>query len=67
MTEEQKAVVRSRIKDGYELLGTVPSSLNGLDAYCLVNGRHTMLVNTLGYDEYVPYHTNISHLKEASL
>lgn len=67
MTEEQEVVVRSRIKDWYELLGTVPSSLNGFDAYCLVKGRHTILVNSLGYDEYVPHHTNISHLKKASL
>lgn len=67
MTKEQRVVVEHRIKDGYELLGTKPSLLNGLDSYCLVKGPHTMLVNTLGYDEYVPYHTNISHLKEASL
>ena len=64
MTKEQRVVVKHRIKDGYELLGTKPSLLNGLDSYCLVKGRHTMLVNTLGYDEYVPHVTNLADLKE---
>ncbi len=67
MTKEQRIVVAHRIKEGYELLGAKPSLLNGLDSYCLVKGRHTMLVNTLGYDEYVPHHTSLVGLKEVSL
>ena len=67
MTKEQRVVVEHRIKDGYELLGTKPSLLNGLDSYCLVKGPHTMIVNTLGYDEYIPHHTNLFGLKEISL
>lgn len=67
MTKEQRVVVEHRIKDGYELLGTKPSLLNGLDSYCLVKGKHVILVNSLGYDEYVPHHTNLSGLKEVSL
>ena len=67
MTKEQMVVVEHRIKDRYELLGTKPSLLNGLDSYCLVKGKHVILVNSLGYDEYVPHHTNLSGLKEVSL
>ena len=66
LTEEQKAVVDYRLMSGYELLGTKPSLLNGLDAYCLVKGRHTMLINTLGYDEYIPHVTNLSGLRNPS-
>ena len=67
MTKEQRVVVEHRIKEGYELIGAKPSLLNGLDSYCLIKGHHTMLVNTLGYDEYVTHHTNLSGLKEVSL
>ena len=38
MTEEQEVVVRCRIKDWYELLGTVPSSLNGFERLLLSKG-----------------------------
>ena len=67
MTKEQEVVVQSRVQDGYKLIGVVRSSLNGLNSYCLTKGRHTMLVNTLGYDEYVPHTTNLFELKEVSL
>lgn len=51
-TEEQKFVVEARMKEGYEILGTVASKVNDVRAFVVVKGKHTMVINSLGYDEY---------------
>lgn len=48
LTNEQKAVVESRIASGYEWL------LLGNGNYKIWKGKHTMVINCLGYDCYVP-------------
>lgn len=53
-TKEQKVVVEARLKDGYELLGVAKSHVNGLRIFAVSKGRHTMAINSLGYDEHVP-------------
>lgn len=50
----QKIVVEAKIKDGYELFGETRSDLNGLQAFMVVKGKHTMVINSLGYDEHYP-------------
>ena len=52
MTNEQKAVVDSKLKLGYTKLGVVASILNGLPAYLLTKGRLTVVINSLGFDEH---------------
>ena len=57
-TERQKIVVEAQLQDGYELLGaSKPSYVNGLKVFVVVKGRHTMAINSLGYDEHVPGRT----------
>ena len=51
LTNEQKAVVEYRIKQGYVLFGKTVSIVNGLDAFIVSKGKHLMVVNSLGYDE----------------
>lgn len=53
LTNEQKVVVESRIANGYEVIEDCVSVVNGLTAYKLVKGRHCVVINTLGYDEYI--------------
>jgi hypothetical protein len=53
-TPEQRAVVESRFLHGYSIEGTTPSLVNGLPAVVLTKGRHTVRINTLGYDEHLP-------------
>lgn len=50
---EQETVIQSLLKQGYELLGNTRSLLNGLPAAVLAKQSHTMVINSLGYDEYV--------------
>lgn len=50
--QDQEIVIQSRIKQGYNLLGTTRSLLNGLRAYVLVKNTHTLVINSLGYDEH---------------
>lgn len=52
VTNEQKVVVESRLNDGYKLLGITRSMINGLDAYLICKGKHTMCINSLGYCEH---------------
>lgn len=52
LTVTQKCVVDYRVKNGYECLGMARSRLNDLMAVVLVKGKHVMVVNSLGYDEY---------------
>lgn len=51
--KEQEVVIQSRIKRGYEVLGTTRSLLNGLPATVLTKKSHIMVINSLGYDEHV--------------
>ena len=51
MTKEQKLVIDSKVKQGYTLLGESVSILNGLSVYILIKSRHTLAINSLGYDE----------------
>lgn len=51
--KEQEVVIQSRIKQGYEVLGTTRSLLNRLPATVLTKKSHTMVINSLGYDEHV--------------
>ena len=46
-TTEQKVVVECRIKSGYECF-----ELDNGDWMC-VKGKHTMVINSLGYDKHV--------------
>lgn len=55
LTKEQKIVVEARIGDGYEIIGEKP---NG--NIMVVKGRHTMEINCLGYDCYVPLYKGLS-------
>jgi len=52
ITEEQKAVCEYRYAAGYEMLGKTISLTNGLAAFVMCKGRHTMCINSLGYDEH---------------
>lgn len=52
LTVTQKCVVDYRTKNGYECHGMAQSRLNDLMAVVLVKGKHVMVVNSLGYDEY---------------
>lgn len=52
MTVEQLCVVQARIKSGYEKVGLIKSTLNGLFATVVCKGKHVMVINSLGYDEY---------------
>lgn len=52
LTVAQKCVVDYRTKNGYECHGMARSRLNDLMAVVLVKGKHVMVVNSLGYDEY---------------
>lgn len=49
----QKIVVESRIRGGYSLVGNTRSIVNGLQAFMVVKGKHTMVINSLGHDEHV--------------
>jgi hypothetical protein len=46
ISKEQQIVVLYRIKEGYE------SELLDNGYYRLTKGRHTMIINGLGYDTY---------------
>ena len=52
MTVEQLCVVQARIKYGYEKVGLTKSTLNGLFATAVCKGKHVMVINSPGYDEY---------------
>jgi len=54
MTEIQKVVIDARLIIGYSILGETLSILNGLPAYLIVKGKHTLVINSLGYDEHLP-------------
>lgn len=56
-TKEQQTVVESRIISGYQVIGKSVSLLNGLASFVLVKGKHTISVNSLGYDEHTPNRT----------
>ena len=51
-TKEQQVVVNCRLSDGYTLVGKSKSNLNGLDVFVIAKVRHTMAINSLGYDEH---------------
>lgn len=51
VTPEQKVVVEARLNNGYEMIGVTRSMINGLDAYLICKGKHTMCINSLGYCE----------------
>lgn len=52
-TELQQRVIQSKVNNKYEILGVTTSLLNGLPAAVLVKARHTVVINSLGYDEHV--------------
>jgi hypothetical protein len=52
ISNEQRCVVESRLKGGYSMLGKTASVINGLTAFVVGKGRHTIIVNSLGYNEY---------------
>jgi len=52
VTKEQQDVVEKRIEMGYECWGVTNAQLNGLDAFLMVKGSHTMCINSLGYCEH---------------
>lgn len=49
---EQQIVVDCKVKHGYTILGATKSSFNGLLAFVLTKGIHTIVINSLGYDEH---------------
>lgn len=53
MTNEQSAVIEAKISSGYKSLGKYAGT-SGVVGLCemLVKGKHTVLINALGYDEY---------------
>jgi hypothetical protein len=52
MTDEQLVVIETRLKFGYVNVGRTRSVINGLMAIVVQKGRHVMVINSLGYDEY---------------
>ena len=52
-TKEQESVIKARIRNKYIILGQVKSKINGLPSVILAKGKHTVVINSLGYDEYV--------------
>jgi hypothetical protein len=48
LTGTQQIVVECRLRDGYEILATLP---NGNIDMC--KGKHRMIINCLGYDVYI--------------
>lgn len=52
MTTEQDCVVKARLKDGYEIVGKSTSETVTSDVILLQKGKHTLAINTLGYDEH---------------
>lgn len=52
VTKTQEVVVKSRLNNGYKLLGKSVSLLNGFTCFVLVKEKHTIVVNSLGYDEH---------------
>lgn len=52
MTSVQKAVCDAKACDGYVKIGKSASLLNGLDLIVMTKGKHTIAINTLGYDEH---------------
>jgi len=52
MTNEQQVVVNSKINNGYMIIGNSVSMTNGLTVVILSKGKHTLAINTLGYDEH---------------
>jgi hypothetical protein len=52
LTKEQQLVVEGRLTQGYCVLGKTFSTTNGLLAFVCVKGKHTVVINTLGYDEH---------------
>lgn len=52
MTTEQQAVLERKQKDGYILIGESTSMINGLVVYVLIKNKHTLAINTMGYDEH---------------
>lgn len=54
LTELQKVVVESRIKDGYVVIGNFQNMSGvGESDVGIVKGVHRMHINALGYDSYV--------------
>ena len=53
LTKEQKVVVENREAQGYCVIGKTESLSNGLVAYVCTKGKHTLVINTLGYDEHM--------------
>ena len=52
VTKEQQSVVKCKLQQGYVKLGESKSIVNGLPVILLVKGRHTLAVNSLGFDEH---------------
>lgn len=52
MNELQRAVCNRKVLDGYVVIGKSKSVVNGLDVILMSKGRHTVAINTLGYDEH---------------
>lgn len=52
MTNEQEVVVCKKLQQGYKLFGFSTSIVNGLDVVILSKNRHTVAINSLGYDEH---------------
>ncbi len=65
-TKTQEVVINARMGDGYKCLGVVSSLVNGLDAFVLVKGKHTLVINSLGYDEHNS-HSNLIGIREVHL
>jgi hypothetical protein len=49
---EQQIVVECKVKGGYSILGVTKSIVNGVVSVVLVKGIHTLVINSLGYDEH---------------
>lgn len=52
MLSAQDVVTESRIKNGYTLVGTARSSVSSGHVKILTKGKHTVAINSFGYDEH---------------
>lgn len=69
LADTQKIVVESRLKSGYEILGMSSSVNNDKCIVVMRKGKHTIAINSLGYDEHTPgrtYHMKNPIKKKAS-
>jgi hypothetical protein len=48
----QDVVVESRLKRGYTLIGTARSPVSSGYVKILTKGKHSLAINSFGYDEY---------------